>query len=50
MVKSTRKFKNTLRQMTMKAQHTKSIGCSKSSPKEEFYRNTGLPQKNKKNL
>ena len=48
MMKSKRKIKNTLRQMTMKTHHTKSIGCSKSSSQREANSNIGFPQKTRK--
>ena len=50
MMKSKRKFKNTMKQMTMKTQlqTTKISGFSKSSPKRKIHSNTGLPQKKKK--
>ena len=49
-MKSKRKFKNTMKQMTMKTQlqTTKISGFSKSSPKRKIHSNTGLPQKEKK--
>ena len=49
MMKSKRKFKNTMKQMTMKTQlqTTKISGFSKSSPKRKIHSNTS---KNKKNL
>ena len=33
---------------TPKHNHTKSMGCSKSSPKREFHSDKGLPQKTRK--
>ena len=37
-----------MRQMKMETQHSKSIGCSKSSSKGEVYSNAGLPQETNK--
>ena len=34
--------------MTMKTQHSKPMGCSKSSSKREVYNNTILPQETRK--
>ena len=48
MKKTKRKSGNTLRPMKIKTQFSKSIGHSKSSPKREVYRDTGLPQKIRK--
>ena len=41
MMKSKKKFKNTLRQVTMKTQPYKILGCSKSSSSREVHSNTG---------
>ena len=48
MRKSRRKLKNTLKQMTMKTQPLKTMGCCESSAHREIYSNTGLPQKTRK--
>ena len=47
-MKSERKFKNTLRQMTMKTKPYKIYEMEKSSPKREVHSNTDFTQKNKK--
>ena len=48
MKKSKNKSENIMRQMKMETQHSKSIGCSKSSSKGEVYSNAGLPQETNK--
>ncbi|WP_238405907.1 hypothetical protein, partial [Segatella copri] len=45
---SRRKLKNTLRQMIMKTQPSKSMGCCKSSAQREVHSNAGLSQKRRK--
>ena len=45
--KSKGKSNNTLKQMTTETQ-LKTLGCSKSSPKREFYRSTILPEETRK--
>ena len=47
-MKSERKFKNTLRQMTMKTKPYKFYEMEKSSPKREVHTSIDFPQKNKK--
>ena len=41
-MKSKKKLKNNLRQMTRKYNHTTSMGCSKSSSYREVHSDTGL--------
>ena len=43
-----KKLKNTLRQMIMKAQHSESMGCCKSSAQREIHSNTDFPQQRRK--
>ena len=47
-MKSERKFKNTLRQMTMKTKPDKIYEMENSSPKREVHTSIDFPQKNKK--
>ena len=46
-MKSERKFKNTLRQMTMKTKPYKIYEMEKSSPKREVHTSIDFPQKKK---
>ena len=41
-------FLNFQKQMTMKTQHSKPMGCRKSIAKREVYSNTTLPQEKRK--
>ena len=47
-MKSERKFKNTLRQMTMKTKPYKIYEMEKSSPKREVHTSIDFPQKKNK--